>query len=462
MKRSIAILICAALIMCLSVPALAADAPTSVRPSGICEAGDGSYIITDVFNKQVLKGNGTSWTVIAGKLAPAGASGEPNGLYIDGKADEAYFSLPWDVVPFMDGYAVSDAEANVVRYVAGGTVQTLITTKGGLNYPTGLATDGENLYVADSGNDRIVKMDKNGSLSVYASKISGPTGICWSDGALYVCETDKNRVLCVTEGKVSIVAGTAIADGDEYEGGYVNGSADAALFDHPMGVIAKDDVIYVSDTGNMAIRKISAGMVTTIIDASDVGYKAAEPRGLAFNGADLVIADVYYPYPVAMSTVQTNFVDVKADDPALPVMQKAAQYRIIQGWPDPKTGELRFMADTPVTRAQFVTMLSRAQLFIDGQTVISGANVYTDVKGTEWFANAINWATDAGYMLGKLRYGERVADPGSLLKPEEIDLFLDRFAAKLGVTNEHLETESPVTRLQAVDGLLKVLEKAGY
>ncbi len=50
MKRSLALLLSAALILCSCVFVSAADAPTSVRPSGICEAGDGSYIITDVFN----------------------------------------------------------------------------------------------------------------------------------------------------------------------------------------------------------------------------------------------------------------------------------------------------------------------------------------------------------------------------------------------------------------------------
>ena len=458
MKKLLILLLSISMLLA-AVPAFAADAPTSVRPSGICVAEDGGYVITDVFNKQVLKGSGNSWTVIAGKVAAAGASGEPRGIYLDGKAEDAYFMLPWDIVEFMDGYAISDTDANVVRYLADGKVQTLITVSGGLSRPTGLATDGERLFVADTNNDRVVVMEKDGSLKVYVTGVSGPTGLSWYDGTLYICETEKNRIVCVKDGKVSLVAGKAIADGDEYAGGYVNGSTGKAQFDHPTGVLAAEGVIYISDNGNMAIRQIKDGVVTTLSDADNVNYRISDPRGLALSGSTLYVADVFYPYPVGLVTTARTFTDVKSED--APAVSKAVNYGLINGFADGS-----FKPDASVTRAQFVTMLSRAQTCIDGQTVIDGDSVYADITGTEWHAKAINWATAAGYMYGRVNAeGKRIADPNSVLKASEIDHFMTRFTDALGVEYEKIAGDAPaapVSRLTAAKLLSEALEKAGY
>src|SRR5262249_9177129 len=48
--------------------------------------------------------------------------------------------------------------------------------------------------------------------------------------------------------------------------GFANGAAAAATFDHPQGLIADAEAIYVADTGNHAIRRIdrATGAVTTL------------------------------------------------------------------------------------------------------------------------------------------------------------------------------------------------------
>jgi sugar lactone lactonase YvrE len=458
MKKLLILVLTAVLLFSMAVPAFAENEELSVRPSGICVDG-GQFLITDVFNKQILRGSGQSWTVVAGKKSEAGASGEPLGIYKDGPAGEAYFMSPWAIVGFMGGYAISDPEADVVRFLSGGTVQTLITKTAGLDHPTGLATDGELLYVADSGNDRVVAMDKKGAVKVVVSNLGGPTGLAWDDGVLYICETDKNRIVSFKDGKVELVAGKAIADGDEYQGGYVNGKTSVAEFDHPVGILANDGTIYVSDTGNLAVRQIKDGRVTTLADSGDVGYKASYPRGLALSGTDLIVADVFFPYPVAISTLPITFSDVAADSPDAEAVSKAVNYRLINGFEDGS-----FRPDAYVTRAQFVTMLSRAQLFMDGQAVIDGDAVFTDVPEGSWFEKPVNWAAAEGYMLGRVKEGKRIADPKSVLKASEIDHFLERFAAALGVSYEPIaeDPHSPVSRLTAASGLVSLLEKAGY
>ena len=77
------------------------------------------------------------------------------------------------------------------------------------------------------------------------------------------------------------------------------------LFDHPFGItVASDGTLYVSDTGNSVIRKISAsGTVSTFVGTAGTGGESngttalpsvtfSRPQGLAFDSAgNLYIAD---------------------------------------------------------------------------------------------------------------------------------------------------------------------------
>jgi sugar lactone lactonase YvrE len=113
--------------------------------------------------------------------------------------------------------------SNVIINTDGVTVSTLAT---GFNYPTGMAIDKQgNVYVADALNNCIRKIDPNGVVSVVAGQ----------------------------PGNVS---------------GYVDGDVSIAQFYRPSGVVVDDDGnLYVADTNNQCIRKITpAGVVSTFVD----------------------------------------------------------------------------------------------------------------------------------------------------------------------------------------------------
>ena len=87
-----------------------------------------------------------------------------------------------------------------------------------------------------------------------------------NQGRIYVADCYNNSIRVIANGMVSTVAGS-IKGTDLYGfpmGGLVDGDADKAVFKKPRAVVGDGQgTIYVADTGNNVIRKISKGKVTT-------------------------------------------------------------------------------------------------------------------------------------------------------------------------------------------------------
>ena len=145
-----------------------------------------------------------------------------------------------------------------------------------------VADEDSNLYVCDTGNNCIRKVDKNGVVSTFAG-ICGhsggsqngpvdtatfdlPQGISlWKDNGvlvLYVADTNNHRIREIRNGMVSTLAGHK---GLAPTPGYRDGTAIEARFDHPSGVATDDKgTTFVADTYNHLIRRIETdGTVTT-------------------------------------------------------------------------------------------------------------------------------------------------------------------------------------------------------
>lgn len=146
--------------------------------------------------------------------------------------------------------------------------------KAKFNDPNGIAVDPSGtIYIADSGNHRIRKISPSGIVSTIAGSTQGfldgigtsasfnyPTGIVVdASGDLYVTDSGNHRIRKITSaGVVSTFAGSTQ--------GYLDGLGTTAQFYTPYG-ICKDisGNLYVTDAENNRIRKISiTGMVSTI------------------------------------------------------------------------------------------------------------------------------------------------------------------------------------------------------
>ncbi|HEV8487690.1 MAG TPA: NHL repeat-containing protein [Blastocatellia bacterium] len=143
------------------------------------------------------------------------------------------------------------------------------------NTPSGLAIDRRgSVIIADTSNNRIRRLDVDGNVTTVAgsgesgfkdgpasqSRFDGPIGVAVDDrGNIFVADSYNDRVRKIaTDGTVSTLAGTGSP-------GFINRPGEAAQFDTPCGVaVDRQGNLFVADTGNDAIRKITpSGEVTT-------------------------------------------------------------------------------------------------------------------------------------------------------------------------------------------------------
>lgn len=267
------------------------------QPCGLAAMEDGSLLVCDGYNKVI-------WRVADGKSAVyAGAGtvedpfGQPVGGYHDGSLEESLFKTPWAIAPFLGGWAVSDAGNGVVRFLrpdgASDAHETAVTDLGlQFQRPTGLAADEQgNLYVADTLAGAIQRITPDGTVTVLASGLEEPMGLCWHGGSLYAAECGADRIIRIDQsGRVAAVSGGRGS-------GNADGPAAEASFSGPKGVaVTEDGTIYVADTDNGCLRKIQDGQVTTVLSRDPWDTEAlfpVAPTGLLVQGNTLYISDMF-------------------------------------------------------------------------------------------------------------------------------------------------------------------------
>jgi len=169
--------------------------------------------------------------------------------------------------------------------------------------PSGIASDNQgNIFVADSHNNSVRKIDKHGNVSTLAG--NGQVGAADGKGAsasfffplalavsqtgnIYVADTRNNLIRKITlNGEVETIAGK-----------------DSLSFDNPEGIaVDKDENIFVSDRNNQIFKIDQAGKITlfagTGIAGTSDGYRLKAsfylPKGLAFdNDGNLFVSDSF-------------------------------------------------------------------------------------------------------------------------------------------------------------------------
>lgn len=422
----------AVLLLCLA-PAAAVPQPEAYEqgaPSGICADGK-SLLVTDVYNKAVWRATGGEAVRAAGKSDVKDVNGAPVGGYADGKPLDALFQEPWAVAPFADGFAVTDAEANVVRWFDSTAVRTLagsgeagnrdaVGTAASFQRPAGLAAgpDGA-LYVADTGNGAIRRISSKGEVSTWFSGLSEPTGLCWADGALYVAETGAHCISRISGG------GRVVAAGTEGTAGYQDGPAGHSLLRAPLGVtVGSDGSVYIADTGNGAVRRLRDGRVSTLASAQRTPETLARPRGLLEWEGNLLVTDTLTGLMLELPLSAPVYSDVAAGSVYAGAVAEATERGLFTG-----TGEGRFSPDLPVTRAMLATLLGRLHHSVNGDEVIDGASSFRDVAAGSVYEAGINWCAERGLMVGT---NDGLFQPDGAATREALITVLHRYAVTGG------------------------------
>ena len=241
-------------------------------PSGVAVDNAGNVYVADSYNQTIRK-------VTPGGVVRtlAGLAGSYGGA--DGTGSAARFNYPSGVaVDSAGNIYVADTSSDTIRKVTPGGVVTTLATVVPFAGPQGVAVDSAgNVYVADTWNNRIRKVTPSGVVTTLAGLAGNsgsadgtgsaalfnfPSGVAVdSTGNVYVADTYNCTIRKVTpDGVVTTLAGVAETPGS------ADGTGRAARFSNPTGV-AVDSAgnVYVADTGNNTIRKVTAGGVVTTL-----------------------------------------------------------------------------------------------------------------------------------------------------------------------------------------------------
>ncbi|MBI5892889.1 MAG: hypothetical protein HZB79_04435 [Deltaproteobacteria bacterium] len=252
-------------------------------PDNIDIDAEGNIYVADADNHRIRK---ITTDGIATTIAGSGKSG-----FADGVGTKAQFAYPTGIaVDAFKNLYIADRGSNSIRKIDRNGMVTTIAGNGvpaysdgigkasHFNNPISVALDNAslNLFIADSGNNVIRKMNLTTTrVTTFAGSsdripgyrdgkgpnaiFSWPTGLAVDIfGNLYVADSNNNRIRKVNpEGVVSTIAGATVA-------GFKDGLGHYSQFKSPTGIyVDKLGNIYVADSGNNRIRKISRSLITT-------------------------------------------------------------------------------------------------------------------------------------------------------------------------------------------------------
>ena len=213
-----------------------------------------------------------------------------------------------------------------------------------LNSPWDLQLLGRTLYIAMAGPHQIWKMDldKN-EVSTFAGSgrearhdgslleaaFAQPSGITTDGRNLYTADSEANiiRQIDLANSEVRTLVG-----GDLFEFGDKDGHADGVRLQHPLGILAHDDKVLIADTYNHKIKELDprARTVKTLVGNGKPGQTDGaspsfyEPAGLSIANAKLYVADTnnHAIRVVDLKTKETQTLPIKGLQP--PTMNESA------------------------------------------------------------------------------------------------------------------------------------------
>jgi sugar lactone lactonase YvrE len=257
------------------------------QPAGLCIDNAGNLYVSDYFDDTIRQISPSgNVTTLAGQVGVSGS--------IDGANSSARFWAPQGLA--VDGtgkvYIADSANSTIRVMTPAGVVTTLVgsPSSGSSNgfassarffFPQNVAVDNQNnVYVADTRNSVIRKITPSGLVSVLAGSLgvfgsadgsganalfAGPQGVAVdSAGNLYVADTGNHTIRRLTpDGTTTTLAGLAGYPGN------ADGTGSSAHFYLPEGVaVDSTGNLYVADSGNHTLRVLTSGGLCSTLAGS--------------------------------------------------------------------------------------------------------------------------------------------------------------------------------------------------
>ncbi len=228
---------------------------------------------------------------------------------------------------------VADINSNSIKKIVISTNQ-VTTLASSVGSPFGITTDGENLFVSSYLGDKIRKInistsqvttvtggsqgdsDGNGT----SAQFNAPIGITLTGGNLYICDAanDKIKRFTISNSQVTTFAGDSPGGSSA-----IDGIGKAARFNALRHLTTDETNLYIADSGNYKIRKIviSTSQVTTFagdstggsdIDGIGIAARFDAPYGIATDGTNLYVSDIGGNHSIRKIVINTGVVTTLA------------------------------------------------------------------------------------------------------------------------------------------------------
>ncbi|HJT66829.1 MAG TPA: thioredoxin-like domain-containing protein [Pyrinomonadaceae bacterium] len=295
------------------------DLPLAFPGKILADAASDRLFISDSNHNRIVI------TKLDGTLVDTVGAGERGAA--DGAFDKASFYRPQGLALAGDSLYVADTENHLIRRVnlKSRTVETIAGTgqqtheyfqtgaarQVALSSPWDLQLAGKTLYIAMAGPHQIWKLDlDNDTVSTFAGSgrearrdgslleagFAQPSGMAIIGETLYVADSESNiiRAIDLVNGQVKTLVG-----GDLFEFGDVDGTGDDVRLQHPLGLLANGDKLFIADTYNHKIKELDPKheRVTSLFGTGKPGQADGaspsfyEPVGLAQANGKLYVAD---------------------------------------------------------------------------------------------------------------------------------------------------------------------------
>ena len=244
--------------------------------------------------QEVAPGQSIEFAYQPGAAMADGTAAPDCRVYFSSTNSSGFSNQEWTLFDRAVAYGSTGCGGNMLWTAIGSSSTTYpgdgrVSTAIGLNQPWGIAINPvtNEVYVADQSNQRVVKVSAAGvvtsvagtgtagyngdNIAASTARLSAPARIAFDPaGNLYIADSGNNRIRKVNPaGVITTVAGTGTAGfaGD-------GGQATAARLKTPFDVFpGPDGSLYIADKGNQRIRKVAPnGVISTIAGTGTAGY----------------------------------------------------------------------------------------------------------------------------------------------------------------------------------------------